>query len=640
MSSEIEIDKNRNVRIRFNSPLLPDLYSFEGKEKISPESMGQNILIKEDGQGTTISIPLGLLDHIIGLGEKALPVERRRTRVEFWNFDSYAYNLKSEPLYVSVPFFMVVNKGKAKGYFVNYGGRIKMDFGQSVYDQIIISVPSRDFDFHIFSENTPENVLSEFMKLTGKPFRLPSWVLEHQICRYSYYPDGRVLEIIEKYREIFGKHSVGSVYLDIDYMDEYKPFTVNRERFPDMKAFTDKCHSMGIRVIPIIDPGLKVDQKTGIFKRGLGNYVETSKGELFTADVWPGKCAFPDFLNSSAQEFWTNEVREFMEKGVDGIWLDMNEPSVRSESRTIDEDATHSLGETRIRHGDVHNYYAMFEARATRSALDDDKFILSRSGFAGIQKYAAIWSGDGNGNFESMALQIPLLTSLSISGIPYVGCDLGGFLDYTDPELLLRFYQMALFFPVYRNHKSKTENDQELFLYHKYYIRRFREILALRHSIVPHLLWKARDAEENFSPIIRPMAFNYPENEGMFQINDQYMVGKEIMVAPIVHRNQNTRQVFLPGGRWYNLQTGTVNFGDDVIDSGGDIPVYLKENEVLITENALVFFGKFKGRIFLKGEWINIEYDGKEIKEGKEKMGNTKIIDAERDHFSFRDIIA
>ena len=638
MSYKIEKDQNNNVRITFNNPYITDIYHFEREAGMDKEYLSfLNITIDEYQDSVRILMPLEIMDHIIGLGEKALPVERKRTRVEFWNYDSYAYNLKTDPLYVSIPFFLKINSGQAKGFFVNYGGRIVMDFGQEIYDKIIINVPSKDFEFYIFHEGTPDAVLSQFMKLTGKPFSLPEWVLEHQICRYSYYPEKTVLEIIDMYQKIFGKESVGSIYLDIDYMKDYIPFTVDENKFHDISKFIEKCHKKGVRVIPIIDPGLKLDQKDGTFVKGLGNYVETPKGEIFTSTVWPGKCAFPDFLNAEAREFWSNQVKEFIGNGFDGIWLDMNEPSMNSQSRTIEEDSIHNIGGKKITHNHLHNYYAYFESMATKGANDDGKFILSRSGFAGIQKYAAIWSGDGNGNFESLALQISLLASLSISGIPYVGCDLGGFLNYSDPELLLRFYQMALFFPVYRNHKSKTENDQELYIYNSYYLERFREILRLRHTIVPHLLWKAKIAEENYEPIIRPLAFNYPQEEGLYQIDDQYMVGREIMLAPIVQRGADVRKVFLPPGKWYNLQTGEIDLGGNMVNSGGDIPIYLKEGSLLLTRKGIVVFGDVNEKFFYEGKWVEIANLKDQIK-SSDRTG-LKILDCERDRITINDII-
>ncbi|MGP6207155.1 TIM-barrel domain-containing protein [Cuniculiplasma sp. SKW3] len=638
MSLKIEKDQEGIVRISFNTPFIRDMYDFHAESQLSEDFLsGHRITIEEYEESVKIQMPLELMDHIMGLGEKALPVERRRTRVEFWNYDSYAYNLKTDPLYVSIPFFLKISQGKATGFFVNYGGRTIMDFGQEIYDKITITVPSRNFELYIFPEGTPADVSANFMKMTGRPFTLPEWSLEHQICRYSYYPEKRVLDIIHMYQKVFGKESVGSVYLDIDYMKDYVPFTIDGKKFSNPEKFIEECHNRGIKVIPIIDPGLKLDQKDETFIKGLGNYVETSKGEIFSSSVWPGTCAFPDFLMDRAREFWSSKVREFIKNGFDGIWLDMNEPSMNSKSRTIDEDAVHNYNGSKISHTYVHNYYSYFESMATKKALGEDKFILSRSGFAGSQRYAAIWSGDGNGNFEGMALQIPLLSSLSISGVPYVGCDLGGFLNYSDPELLLRFYQMALFFPVYRNHKSKTENDQELYIYNSFYTERFREILRLRHSIVPHLLWKARLAEENFEPIIRPLAFNFPNEDGLYQIDDQYMVGDEIMIAPIVQRGMDSRKVFLPSGRWYNLQTGEMNLGNKMVNSGGDMPIYLRENHLLLTRKGIVVFGNIKEKVFYEGKWLEIE----KIKDQIKTSENTKerILDCEKERVLISDLI-
>ncbi len=578
---------------------------------------------------TTITIPLSEADHIIGLGEKALPIERKRTRVEMWNYDNYNYSIGKDPIYSSIPFFMRYNKGNVTGYFVNYPGRITIDNGVQDYNNIIITVQSNDFDLYIFQGSSFDTILNEYSKITGMPFKLPEWVLHHQISKYSYYPQERVEEVVENYITAFGPKSVGSVYLDIDYMDGYRIFTVDRLRFHHMREMVERLLEKGVKVIPIIDPGIKVDQNFKIFKDFIGSYVETKGGDIFVGDVWPGKCAFPDFLNSEAEESWKKIVSDFMKDKYGGIWLDMNEPSVADlPNRTIAEDAIHHFKGRKIRHRDVHNIYALAEARATFEGLpEDEQFLLTRAAYAGIQKYAAVWSGDGSSDFDNMELQISLLTSLSVSGIPYVGCDLGGFLGYSKPELILRFYQMALFFPIYRNHKVKEGNDQELYVFDDYYRERFREILSLRHSFVSHILWKARFAEKTASPIIRPLAYNFPDENGIFTIDDEYMVGEELLLSPVMLRGAKNRTLYLPKGRWYEFQSGKIYEGQRRIESAGDIPLFLREKHLALTENKIYFFGAVNCEIFYKGQWVNLKYDGKEAYLGNKKLDEVDYID-------------
>lgn len=580
--------------------------------------------LREEDGGTRIIVPILESDHILGLGEKAFPVERKRTTGKMWNYDSYNYSLGYDPLYVSIPFFMKTGINETIGYFINYTGEINFDFGVTDYTNIIIDVKSENFSFYVLNGETPEVVLQKYTDLTGKPFHIPEWALEHQISKYSYYPEERVEEVVENYQKAFGPHAVGSVYLDIDYMDEYNIFTEDKNKFPGMKEMIERLHGKNVRVIPIIDPGLKADQKSEIFRKGLGSYIETSRGEIYTGDVWPGKCVFPDFFKKEGGDFWFDEMSKFLSKGYDGVWLDMNEPSVHNvESRTVETDAVHEVNGKMVKHSEVHNAYALKEAEYTYKAMKPGKsYILSRSGFAGIQKYAAIWSGDGLSTFENMGLQIPILTSLSISGVPYVGCDLGGFSGYSSPELILRFYQMALFFPVYRNHKVKMGNDQELYVFDSYYRKRFSDLLNIRHNFVPYLYWKCVESEKFGTPVIRPLAFNFPKEDGIFTIDDEYMVGDELLLAPIVVQSQENRELYLPDGMWYDYESSDIYMGHRRIRSTGDLPLYQKKNSVIIVGQKIYYFGNVEREVYFGNKWhrfksVNgtVEIDGKEDSE-------------------------
>ena len=614
MNHSASVDETGIIRVQIGGGNEYVPTQFLSKKNIGGDILDEHgFKIKEKSNGVEISLHLAISDHILGLGEKAFPVDRKRTRSTFWNNDGYIYSMYSDPLYCSIPFFIKTNKDNNMGIYVNFPGRLTIDCGIDSYDRITIEAPTKSFAFYLIIGKTPETVVEGYSRLTGFPFRMPEWALEHQISRYSYYPDEAVLTILRRYREEFGPNAVGSIYLDIDYMDNYKLFTIDKTRFAHMENFINKIHQMDVKVIPIIDPGVKVDQGYRQFKDGLGCYVETEKGEIYTGDVWPGKCAFPDFFSEDGKSYWKAEVGKFMKNGFDGIWLDMNEPSVQNEeSRSMPEDVIHSLNGKKIKHSDLHNAYALMEAEATFNSMGAGKFILSRAGYSGIQKYGAIWSGDGVATYENMKLQIPLLTGLSVSGVPYVGCDLGGFSGYTSPELLLRFYQMALFFPVYRNHKSKTGNDQELFIFTRDFKDKFREILALRHAVVPHLYWKSILASETGSPIIRPLAFNYPEVESLFTVSDEYMVGKELLLAPILSEGFMERNITLPPGKWYCYENAKEYEGDDTFRYSGEIPLFQKQDTIMIAGERIFIFGNPDEKVFYKGKWVNITCKGKE----------------------------
>ncbi len=307
------------------------------------------------------------------------------------------------------------------------------------------------------------------------------------------------------------------------------------------------------------------------------------------ARVWPGACAFPDFLNHKARSFWSKQVTKLVsESGLDGIWLDMNEPSVFNDTKTFDENTTHNLDDgLNVPHSLVHNAYAYFQAKATfepLNKLNKEPFILTRAGCAGIQKFAAVWSGDNTSSWRNMRLQIPLLLSLSISGVPFVGCDIGGFIGNSSPELLARFYQMATLFPIFRNHKSKEGNDQEPFRLPTKYQNQVKNAISLRYSLLPYLSSVALKAHRLGHPIIRPLCYEYQSDEETYYINDQYMVGKHLLYSPIVEKGKRERELYLPEGKWIEWTRRTIFNGSQWINSETEMPLYLRASSTIPAE--------------------------------------------------------
>lgn len=330
-----------------------------------------------------------------------------------------------------------------------------------------------------------------------------------------------------------------------------------------------------------------MDQNFEIFRKFVGHYVEDGDHNIFTGYVWPGLCAFPDFMNSETRRIWGDEVREFSRIGIEGIWLDMNEPSVKTvkgdavESETIDSSAVHRLDVgIEKKHREVHNFYSYFHAMATHDALKDavkDPFILTRSGYTGIQKYSAMWTGDNESSYDDLLLQMTMVMSLGISGMPYTGCDLGGFMGYSDHELLCRYYEMALFFPIFRNHKVKMGNDQELFNLPHRYKQRIKSAIEMRLLFMDYLISVAEESHLTGHPVIRPLFYHFFNDRETLEIDDQYMVGSDLIYAPQVYRDRNTRELYIPEGDWIDFNTGEKMHERSWIISSEQFPIYLKE---------------------------------------------------------------
>ncbi len=556
----------------------------------------ESIEISETPEGITVKKGLRLDEHILGLGEKAFEIERRRVSVRMWNNDSYSYGWYTDPLYVSIPLFISVNRGVARGFLVNSCSNVTFDIGVASYDKIAINIPERSVRLYLIEGPSVECVLENYTTLTGKPFMIPEWALGHQISRYSYYPQESVVEIVKQYKK--QGFPVSCVYLDIDYTEDMKILTWNKERFPNPKSMIKELHSLGTRVAVNIGPGIKIDQDYHIFRKGMGLYCKTPNNEAYVAPLWAGNCVFPDFLNDNARKFWTSQIEKFVSSsGLDGVWLDMNEPSVFTKSKTIDEQVVHQRdsGE-QVEHKFVHNAYSYFETEATFKALErisQEPFILTRAGCAGIQKYAAVWSGDNVASWENMRLQIPLLLSLSVSGIPYIGCDIGGFIGRSDPELVTRFYEMALFFPIFRNHKGKDGNDQEAFRLPIEYRDKVRKVIELRYSFLPYLLSLARESHEFGHPVIRPLSYEFQKDDDAYAINDEYMIGKFLLYAPIVEKGRKDRDLYLPEGKWQSWRgdNGETLEGGRWISTEEEMPLFIRFGSIVPTKESIVVWG-------------------------------------------------
>jgi alpha-glucosidase len=585
--------------IEFNMPIskkntISKKLSFDRSNEFSNKV--EDIEISEKSSGITIRKGLRLDEHILGLGEKAFEIERRRISVRMWNNDSYSYGWYTDPLYASIPFFISVNRGAARGFFVNSCSNVTFDIGVLAYDKIVINIPEPSVRFYLIEGPSIERVLENFSTLTGKPFVLPEWALGHQISRYSYYPQASVFEVVKQYKK--QGFPVSCVYLDIDYTDDMKILTWNKERFPNPRAMIKELHSLGTRVVVNIGPGIKIDQDYEIFRKGMGLYCKTTNNEAYIAPLWAGNCAFPDFVNGDARKFWTTQIKKFVSSsGLDGAWLDMNEPSVFTKSKTFDEEVVHRRDNgKRLEHKLGHNAYSYFESEATFEALkeiSEEPFILTRGGCAGIQKYAAVWSGDNVASWENMRLQIPLLLSLSLSGVPYVGCDIGGFIGRSDHELVTRFYEMALFFPIFRNHKGKDGNDQEAYRLPVEYRDRVRKAIELRYSFFPYLFSLAQEAHQTGHPIIRPLSYEFQRDDDTYAINDEYMIGKSLLYAPIVEKGRKDRDLYLPEGKWqsWHMESSDVIEGEKWITSQEEMPLYVRFGSIVPTKEKIVVWG-------------------------------------------------
>jgi len=627
---KIEIEERGGIyKVIVNDPLTPVDFGFKGV-KSSKSLSDFSLNVSEEGDYLLIEKPLGLREHVFGLGEKAVELDRRRKRYVMWNLDAGAYQKFQDPLYVNIPFMITLLDGKATGYFINSASKLIFDIGFEDYAKIKIKVPENGVEFYVFEGPSIEEVIERYVEVTGKPFLPPEWAFGYMISRYSYYPQDKIVELVDLLQKEGIK--VTSVFLDIDYMDSFKLFTWHKDRFYDPKKFINELHSRGVKIITIVDHSVRVDQNYEVFSSGLGKYCETDKGDLFVGKLWAGNCVYPDFFREETREWWSNLVSEWLSQGIDGIWLDMNEPTDFSRIHCINEvlgnlpvnfknlteysafpdNVVHKLRDKVIPHPKVRNAYPYYEAEATFKGFEKagrkDVFILSRSGYSGIQKYAFVWTGDSTSSWDQLKLQIQLVLGLSISGIPYVGIDIGGFqgrnLKEIDnsPEMLLKQFQISLFFPFFRTHKATDGIDTEPVFLPSFYKEKVKEVINLRYRFLPYLYMLAVEAHEKGHPIVRPLFYEFQHDEDTYRIDDEYMVGKSLLYAPILQGEK--RKVYLPReAQWVDFWDGEEVRG--WVDSRHELPIYIRRGSIIPLSDGLLVYGD--GRVVYNGVVIQSE---------------------------------
>lgn len=532
------------------------------------------------GRQVALRLELPLEEHILGLGEKAFPFDRRRGKFTMWNRDTPAYEKGTDPIYQSVPFHVGWTHGECYGLYLDNSHRTHFDFGHTTEDTTVVTADGGELDLYYLHGPSLRAVVEGFTSLTGRMPLWPRWALGNQQSRYSYYPDSRVLELIDEYRR--RQIPLDVVHLDIHYMQDFRVFTWNRERFPDPSAFVAAARKRGVRIITIVDPGVAIvesapgyvpDEEHPELESGRDGYHVYAEGSSrraflrrrdshpYIGRVWPGKVHFVDYSRPDASEWWGDLHRGLLDHGVAGIWMDMNEPADFTDQSggawrdVISEDHGRNSD-----HGRMRNLFALGMARATYEGLrrlepELRPFVITRAGFAGIQRYSTMWTGDNTSTWESLALSIPMFTSLGLSGQPFVGADIGGFIGSCDGELLTRWYQVGFLTPFCRNHKAIGSHDQEPWRFGPRYGAIILSFLELRYRLLPYLYNLVEEAHRTGIPILRPLILDFPD-EGSFHAADQYMVGSALLAAPVVERGARARDVYRPDGVWFDFWTG------------------------------------------------------------------------------------
>lgn len=512
------------------------------------------IMEKKKGHASAyLDVPQGT--SLYGGGEVTGPLLRNGQSIKLWNTDSGAYSVDNgKRLYQSHPWVMGVRPdGTSFGILFDTPYKAKLT---TTDERINFETEGELFRIFVIDRESPQAVIKGLAELIGTMPMVPRWALGYQQCRFSYTPASRVIEVADTFRI---KRIPGDViWMDIDYMDGYRIFTFNPQTFPDPAALNRDLHIRGFHSAWMIDPGAKVDSTYFVYKSGTANdvWVKTAQGKEFHGDAWPGACAFPDFTQPKTVRWWADLYKDFLDKGVDGVWNDVNEPQIsNTPTGTMPEDNKH-LGGDKIPAGPhlkYHNVYGYLMVKASREGImkarpQNRPFILTRSNFLGGQRFAATWTGD-NASWEShMTMSVPMILTLGLSGQPFSGADVGGFLFNPDANLFGRWMALGAFYPFSRGHACAGTINKEPWAFGQKVEDVSRMALERRYVLLPYYYTLLHEVSETGMPIMRPVFFADPKDTLLRAEEQAFLIGENLLVVPEWAQNPA-----LPKGIWRNL---------------------------------------------------------------------------------------
>ena len=552
--------------------------------------------------GAAVALDPG--DRIYGLGERMGYLDKRGRRYINWNNDNPFIRETTDPLYQSIPMWLRVTppgggehrlpvragsatpedgeaatgfprpaEGEAAapptaaGIFIDYPGACWLDADSSNENIFRVHHTERAATMYVFPGPRIDDVVAQYTALTGRMPMPPKWALGFHQSRYSYTNAARAEEVAGEFRA--REIPCDAIYLDIHYMDGYRVFTWDRDAFPDPPGMLERLRDRGIRVVTIVDPGVKADPDYHVYRDGVRDdvFARRSTGEIYHGAVWPGTAAFPDFTCDRTRTFWARGHEALLGAGVSGIWNDMNEPADFTGTDADRIGFGPPLDLMLDRDGDrrpltaYHNAYANEMARATREAFaeflpEERPFVLTRAGYAGIQRHAAVWNGDVDSSWHHLAQSIPMFLNMGLSGVPFLGTDIGGFQFNASAELYVRWLQYAVFTPYMRAHTAVDTGDHEPWAFGEQAEEIARESINLRYRLLPYVYSVFREAAGSGRPVMRTLASAFPGDARAYGISDQYLFGPSLLVAPVLTPDQRRRPLYLPEGVWYELHSG------------------------------------------------------------------------------------
>ena len=530
-----------------------------------------------------------------GLGEKGGDLNKKGCYTENFNTDDPETDDDSITYYKTIPFYVALKEESTYGIFFDNSFRSYFDMGKEMGDRIFFGAIGGQIQYYFIPGENIKEVVKNYTALTGRMEMPPLWSLGYQQCRFSYFSQEEVRELVKTFEE--KDIPLDVVYLDIDYMDGFRVMTFKTPNFDDAAGLISDLKEKGIRTITIIDPGVKVDEEYDVFKRGKeGNhFTKKLDGEIFIGAVWPGDSAFPDFSNKDCREWWKSELKKFIsEHGMDGIWNDMNEPCVfNNDHKTMLETCLHNSDNGVIEHKGFHNRYGFEMSRCSKEAQEElhpneRGFSMTRATYAGGQRYSSVWTGDNMSLWSQMRMSISMNANLGISGFSFVGNDVSGFGLDSSEELFIRWMEMGPFIPIFRNHSNMYTRRQEPWAFGPRAEKIAKKSIELRYELIPYIYDLYYISHKEGLPIFRPMIMEYEKDMNLLNMREQFMLGENMIVAPVLYEGERSKTVYLPKGSWFNyftmekLQGGKWYKLPCELD---EILVFVKEGSIIPTYN-------------------------------------------------------
>ena len=583
-----------------------------------------------DNQGS-FTYTLAEDDIVYGLGEQIRGINKRGWQYVSWNYDNPNHHEDTRSLYGSHNFIIVCGK-VTFGAFFDYPGKMEFDIGYTRRDTMQIKAAKNDLTVYIITGENEKDIVKQFRGIIGRSYIPPLWAFGYGQSRWGYKNEADIREVAAKYKA--AGIPLDSIYLDIDYMERYKDFTVDEERFPDLKGLAADMQAEGIHLVPIIDAGVKIEDGYSVYEEGVEKnyFCKNAEGGDFVGAVWPGRVHFPDFLQPEARDWFGKKYAVLTEQGIDGFWNDMNEPAIfYTEDRLADTCAEiekltagnmgideyfaftgmvaglngnigdydkfyHNVNGQMVKHSEVHNLYGMNMTRSANEALreicpDKRTLFFSRSSYVGAHRYGGIWQGDNKSWWSHILQSLQQLPALNMAGFLFTGSDTGGFGCDTTEDLMLRWLQYSLFTPLFRNHSADGTREQELYRFSN--ADAAGNMIRIRYSLVPYLYSEFLKAALQDEMMFRPLAFDFADDADAKQVDDQLLLGNELMIAPIYKQNAKGRYVYLPEEMMLVRMRSDEDYETEILPKGHHyVPAELNELVFFIRNQKAIPFAK------------------------------------------------